>query len=63
MFARMTPGARHASDQECSSSLSEKLRKHIETTTPADQEEEAKCRGLLMLINLAVASLANRQRL
>lgn len=33
-FARMTPG----SDQECSLSLSEKLRKHIETTTPADQE-------------------------
>ena len=36
-----------AADRECS--FSRNLRKHIETTAPAREEEESKRRGLLML--------------
>ena len=44
-FARLVPGAGEAADQECA--FSENLRKYIETTTPApNEEEESKRRGL-----------------
>jgi hypothetical protein len=46
-LARLVPGAGKAADQECS--FSESLRKHIETTAPAAEEEESKRRGLSML--------------
>jgi hypothetical protein len=51
-LARLVPEAGDASDQECSSSFSEKLRKHIETTMRAGEEEELKRRGLVMLNQL-----------
>ena len=51
-LARLVPEAGDPSDQECSSSFSEKLRKHIETITPAGEEEESKRRGLVMLNQL-----------
>ncbi|TMK05797.1 MAG: hypothetical protein E6G74_00115 [Alphaproteobacteria bacterium] len=51
-LARIVPGTGDPSDQECSSSFSEKLRKHIETITPAGEEEESKRRGLVMLNHL-----------
>ena len=51
-LARLVPEAGDPSDQECSSSFSEKLRKHIETITPAGEEEESKRRGLVMLNHL-----------
>ena len=50
-LARLVPEG-DPSDQECSSSFSEKLRKHIETITPAGEEEESKRRGLVMLNQL-----------
>jgi hypothetical protein len=48
-LARLVPGAGKAADQECL--FSEDLRKYIERTRPstAEQEEESKRRGLLML--------------
>jgi hypothetical protein len=48
-LARLVPGAGKAADQECS--FSEHLRKFIETTrsSAAEQEEDSKRRGLLML--------------
>jgi hypothetical protein len=46
-LARLIPGAGKAGDRECS--FSENLRKHIETTAPASEEEDAKRRGLFML--------------
>ena len=51
-LARLVPGAGKTADQECS--FSEHLRKYIETTgpAPAEQEEESKRRGLLMLDQL-----------
>ena len=49
-LARLVPGAGEAADQECS--FSEKLRKYIETTAPAPEEEESKRRGLIMLNQL-----------
>lgn len=45
--ARLIPGEREAADRECA--FSQNLRKHIETTAPAREEEESKRRGLLML--------------
>jgi hypothetical protein len=51
-LSRLLPGADDASKAECSLSLSERLRKHIETTKPAHEEEEAKRRGLFMLNQL-----------
>jgi hypothetical protein len=45
--ARLIPGEREAADRECT--FSQNLRKHIETTAPAREEEESKRRGLLML--------------
>ena len=51
-LSRLLPGAGGASEPECSLSLSEKLRKHVETTTPAHEEEEGKRRGLFMLNQL-----------
>jgi hypothetical protein len=51
-LARLMAGSHDASNQECSSSFSEKLRRHIETTTPASEEEESKGRGLFMLNQL-----------
>jgi hypothetical protein len=51
-LARIVPGTGEPSDQECSSSFSGKLRKHIEMTTPAAEEEESKRRGLVMLNRL-----------
>jgi hypothetical protein len=51
-LARLVPEAGDGSDQECSSSFSGKLRKHIEMTTPAGEEEESKRRGLVMLSQL-----------
>jgi len=45
-LARIVPGTGDPSDQECSSSLSEKLRKHIEMTMQAGGEE-SKRRGLV----------------
>jgi len=46
-LARLVPGTGEAAGRECS--FSENLRKHIETTAPAGEEEESKRRGLLML--------------
>ena len=48
-LARLVPGAGKAADQECL--FSEDLRKFIETARPsaAEQEEDLKRRGLLML--------------
>jgi hypothetical protein len=51
-LSRLLPGAGGASEPECSLSLSGKLRKHVETTTPAHEEEEGKRRGLFMLNQL-----------
>jgi hypothetical protein len=51
-LARLVPEAGDGSDQECSLSFSGKLRKHIEMTTPAGEEEESKRRGLVMLTQL-----------
>ena len=51
-LARIVPGTGDPSDQECSSSFSGKLQKHIETTMPAGEEEELKRRGLVMLNHL-----------
>ncbi|HVI67434.1 MAG TPA: hypothetical protein VM910_33375 [Bradyrhizobium sp.] len=45
--ARLIPGEREAADRECA--FGQNLRKHIETTAPAREEEESKRRGLLML--------------
>src|SRR5262245_53098921 len=46
--ARLIPGEGEAADRECS--FSQNLRKHIETTAPArEEEEESKRRGLFML--------------
>ena len=52
-LARLVPGAGKAADQECS--FSEHLRKFIETTrsSAAEQEEDLKRRGLLMLNQLS----------
>jgi hypothetical protein len=49
-LARLIPGEGEAADRECS--FSQNLRKHIETTAPAREEEESKRRGLLMLKQL-----------
>jgi hypothetical protein len=49
-LARLVPGAGETADQECS--FSENLRKYIETTAPAPEEEESKRRGLVMLNQL-----------
>jgi hypothetical protein len=46
-LARLVPGAGEAAGRECS--FSESLRKHIETTSPASEEEDSKRRGLSML--------------
>jgi hypothetical protein len=47
-LAGLIPGEGEAADRECS--FSQNLRKHIETTAPArEEEEESKRRGLLML--------------
>jgi hypothetical protein len=47
-LARLIPGEGEAADRECS--FSQNLRKHIETTAPArEEEEESKRRGLFML--------------
>jgi hypothetical protein len=46
-LARLVPGAGKAADPECS--FSEDLRKHIERTAPAPEEEDSKRRGLFML--------------
>ena len=46
-LARLIPGEGEAADWECS--FSQNLRKHVETTAPAREEEESKRRGLLML--------------
>jgi hypothetical protein len=46
-LARLVPGASEAAGRECS--FSESLRKHIETTSPASEEEDSKRRGLSML--------------
>jgi hypothetical protein len=46
-LARLVPGAGKAADPECS--FSENLRKYIETTAPAPEEEDSKRRGLFML--------------
>ena len=51
-LARLVPEAGDGSDQECSSSFSGKLRKHIEMTMPTGEEEESKRRGLVMLSQL-----------
>ena len=52
-IARLVAGAGKAADQECS--FSENLRKFIETTrsSAAEQEEDSKRRGLLMLSQLS----------
>ena len=51
-LARLVPGVGKTADQECS--FSEHLRKFIETTrsSAAEQEEESKRRGVLMLNQL-----------
>jgi hypothetical protein len=49
-LARLIPGEGGAADRECS--FSQNLRKHIETTAPAREEEESKRRSLLMLKQL-----------
>lgn len=46
-LARLIPREGETADRECS--FSQDLRKHIETTAPAREEEESKRRGLLML--------------
>jgi hypothetical protein len=46
-LARLIPGEGEAARRECS--FSQNLRKHVETTAPAREEEESKRRGLLML--------------
>jgi hypothetical protein len=46
-IARLIAWEGEAADRECS--FSQNLRKHIETTAPTGEEEEAKRRGLLML--------------
>jgi len=46
-LARLISGEGKAADRDCS--FSQNLRKHIETTAPAREEEESKRRGLLML--------------
>jgi len=46
-LARLISGEGGAADRECS--FGQNLRKHIETTAPAREEEELKRRGLLML--------------
>ena len=51
-LARRIPGAGEVADEECS--FRENLRKYIETTAPApDEEEESRRRGLLMLNQLS----------
>ena len=50
-LARPGTGAGETADQECSF-ISENLRKYIETTAPAPEEEESKRRGLVMLNQL-----------
>ena len=52
-LGRVVPGTGEAAGRECS--FSENLRKHIETTAQAGEEEESKRRGLLMLNQRAVA--------
>jgi hypothetical protein len=49
-LARLVPGTGEAADRECS--FGENLRKHIDTTAPAGEEEESKRRGLFMLNQL-----------
>ncbi len=49
-LAGTVPNTGEAADPECS--FSEKLRRYIETTAPAPEEEEAKRRGLVMLNQL-----------
>jgi hypothetical protein len=49
-LARLVPDASKVADPECS--FSENLRKHIETTAPASEEEDSKRRGLFMLNQL-----------
>jgi len=51
-LARIVTGTGDPSDQECSSSFSGKLRKHIEMTMRAGEEEESRRRGLVMLNRL-----------
>ena len=46
-LARLIQGEGEAADRECS--FSQNLRKHIEATAPAREEEESKRRGLFML--------------
>ncbi len=46
-LARLIQGEGEAADRECS--FGQNLRKHIEITAPAREEEESKRRGLLML--------------
>ena len=46
-LARLIQGKGEAADRECS--FGQNLRKHIEITAPAREEEESKRRGLLML--------------
>jgi hypothetical protein len=46
-LADLIPGAGEATDQRCS--LSENLRKYVETTAPSPAEEESRHRGLSML--------------
>jgi hypothetical protein len=46
----LVPGASEVADRECS--FSEKIRKYIETTAPAPEEEASKHRGLIMLNQL-----------
>jgi len=47
-LVRLIPGEGEAADRECS--FSQNLRKHVETTAPArEEEEESKRRGLFML--------------
>ena len=46
-LARQVAGPGEAAGRECS--FSESLRKHIETTSPASEEEDSKRRGLSML--------------
>jgi hypothetical protein len=51
-LARRIPGVGEVADQECS--FRENLRKYIETTAPApNEEEESRRRGLLMLNQLS----------
>ena len=50
-LARLVSGEGEAADRECS--FSQNLRKHVETTAPAHEEEESKRRGLLVLNQLS----------